>query len=451
LEDLYISTSGTRGIIGEGLRPDVALRFGIAFGRFCHAGRGALGRDTRPSGEMLKSAFCAGLLSVGADVVDLGVCPTPTLKIAVGEGEFAGGTIITASHNPPEWNGLKFITSDGMYADEESGGKLLELYDLGDASFATWDSVGEMSPGEGFIERHIEKVLQISIIDVDLIRSARFKVVLDPCNGAGALICPELLERFGCDVTVINGSPDGRFAHMPEPLPENLSELCRAVKEVGADIGLAVDPDADRLAMVSDEGEAIGEEYTLAFAAKLVLGKLGGTVVANVSTSSMIDDIAASCGAGVVRTPVGELNVVRGMVEVGASVGGEGNGGVILPEVHLGRDASTGIALILQMLAEEGRSVSEIVRSIPRYFMAKRKTAASDLDIKPAVERFARRHGGGDIDLTDGFKVYFGRSWVHVRRSKTEGVVRVIAEAPDPGEAEKLCGAMLAELKKELT
>ncbi len=442
-----IGISGIRGVIGEGLTPEVVCRFCAAFGQWCGRGKVLVGGDSRTSRQMLTLAATAGLVSVGRDVGNLELCPTPTLELAVKERGAAGGVIITASHNPIVYNGLKFVGPEGVFLDKEQAEEVLQIFNSSQIKRANWESLGQVSIESGAVEAHIERVLALDILDLQLIRSKRFKVVLDTCNGAGGVISPLLLRKLGCEVVTLNLQPTGLFTHPPEPVPENLTQLCEAVKEHRADVGFANDPDVDRLAIVSEQGEAIGEEYSLALAVKLVLSKERGPVVANLSTSRMIDDIAAEYGLKVVRTPVGEINVVKKMTQTGAVIGGEGNGGVIFPDFHLARDAQVGMALVLHLMAEQDKKISELVDSIPRYFIVKRRFEKPNLDKERALQSIQDAYSDEFLDISDGVKIIREDSWIHVRKSNTEPLLRIIAEAPSREEASLLCEEIAEKLR----
>ena len=447
MDKLMVSVSGVRGVIGEGLTPDIITRFAAAFGTFTGGGKIVVGRDTRVTGEMVMAGVLAGLESVGCDVIDVGICPTPTIQLAVGNQRAAGGIAITASHNPIQWNALKLISSQGIFLDEEQGREVLNIVEKRRFNFVPWDKVGHRELYEGAIGDHIEAIMNLNYIDVDALRERGFKVVIDCVNGAGGTLIPELLERLGCRIIELNCKPDGLFPRNPEPLPENLGELCSLVKKEKADVGFAVDPDADRLAIVSDKGIPLGEEYTLALAVKFILEKKPGIVVVNASTTRAIDDIAGKYGIEVVRTKVGEIHVAKKMKEVGAVIGGEGNGGVILPDLHLGRDAPVGIALTLQHLLEFGGSLTDLYHSLPQYFMVKRKVQLGGIDLGEVMGRIEDRYRHQNPDLTDGVKLLWEEGWVHLRKSNTEPVIRVIAEARTKEKAERTCEEFVKEIK----
>jgi len=437
-KDLMISVSGIRGVVGESLTPEIILKFSSAFGMLCKSGKVVLGRDTRVSGEMVRSAAISGLLSTGCEVIDLGVCATPTVEIAVEGLKAGGGIIITASHNPIEWNALKFVGPDGIFLNERDGKKLTELIEKDKIKHGGWDKLGKVKFDDSWTEKHIREVLRLSYINLQKIRKRKFRVALDCVNGAGGVISPLLLRALGCKVIELNCKPDGKFAHNPEPVPRNLTSLCQAVRKHKADLGFANDPDVDRLAIVSEGGVPLGEEATLALATRFVLNrKPNSNVVANISTSRMIDDIAEEYDSKVYRTKVGEAHVARQLRKVKGLIGGEGNGGVILPEFHYGRDALVGMALLLQYLAESEKPISQLSSALPRYFMIKRKAKLSknfDKNLVKLKKSFSR----GRINPLDGIRIDFEDSWLHVRKSNTEPLVRVIAEARSKKEASDL-------------
>lgn len=440
-DGLMVSVSGVRGRVGEALTPEVACQFAGAFGAFS-IGRSnsraiVVGRDSRVSGPMFHRAVIAALQSVGADVVDIGMAPTPTVQMAVEQLHAAGGLAITASHNPVEWNALKFISSSGLFLDADEGAAMRAVLD-GGIPRAKWDALGAVTTDDSAIAKHIDAILALPFIDVDGIRSRAFHVALDTCHGAGITAFPALLERLGCRVSAINLEPHGRFHRPPEPVAENLGELEQLVKDSGAVVGFATDPDVDRLALVSEQGKAIGEDYTLALAARVILGKKRGPVVTNLSTSRIVADIAQEAGCPVILAPVGEVNVAVKMRSAGAVVGGEGNGGVILPDLHLGRDAPLAAALILQLLHESNGTLSAVVAQYPHYRIVKDKLdrPAAPLDAVYASIRGAL--SGAEVDTQDGLRLTWPDRWVHVRPSGTEPIVRVIAEAPTEEGAREL-------------
>ena len=441
-EGLMVSVSGVRGRVGEALTPEIIAQFAAGFGAWALARAGGkaqivVGRDSRVSGPMFQPVVHAALQSVGCDVLDVGMVPTPTVQLAVERHHAAGGLAITASHNPIEWNALKFIGPSGLFLDGAESAEMRQVVE-GRIPRATWDKLGTVSKDQEAARDHIEKILALPFLNVEGIRKRGFKVGLDCVRGAGGVFMPVLLELLGCKLATINMEPDGRFPRPPEPIPENLGELEKLVEDSHCDIGMAVDPDVDRLALVSDEGVAIGEDYTLAFAAKVVLRHRKGVVVTNLSTSRIVDDIAREAGSRVIRAPVGEVNVATRMRAENAPIGGEGNGGVILSELHLGRDAPAGAALILQMLLEEARPLSKIVASYPRYVIVKDKLDRPAAPLDTVYEALKRAFPGADVDTQDGLRLTWPDRWVHVRPSGTEPIVRVIAEAPSAEDAEKL-------------
>lgn len=442
---LMVSISGVRGIVGAGLTPEVAVSFAQAFGTYCGPGKVVLGRDSRVSGPMLAGAVSAGLIAVGCEVMDVGITPTPTVQLATENLRAAGGIILTASHNPVMWNGLKLLAPDGLFLDAEQGAKVLEIRNSGRYNFQQWQNLGTISFYNKAVDDHLAAIKKISFIDAEKIRRRKFRVIADCVNGAGGVIVPQLLQHFGCETVVLNAEPHGRFPRPPEPLPANLGELGKAVRDHRADFGLAVDPDSDRLALVSEKGTPLGEEYTLAIAVDLLLQKRRGKVVVNVSTSLAIDDLAARYGCVVERTRVGEINVAKRMREIGAVIGGEGNGGVILPDVHLGRDAMVGIAMTLQHLAEFGGPLSKLHASLPQYVMCKRKVEFdSGVEPQKILDKIARKYQRERLDTLDGIKILRDHAWVQVRPSNTEPIIRIMSEARTMKEAEALCDEVAA-------
>jgi phosphomannomutase len=442
-EGLMVSVSGVRGRVGEGLTPEIVAKFAAGFGAWAkkRAGGGrariVVGRDSRVSGPMFQPVVISALQSVGCDVILVDMAPTPTIQLAVEHHHAAGGLAITASHNPIEWNALKFIGPSGLFLDGSEAAEMRAVVD-GEIPRAKWDELGAMEVDSGAVDRHIELALSLPFVDVEGIRARRFKVALDCVRGAGGAFMPKLLERLGCQVSAINLETDGRFPRPPEPIAENLGDLEKLVRDSGAEVGFAVDPDVDRLALVSNEGKAIGEDYTLALAAKVVLKHREGAIVTNLSTSRIVDDIAKEQNRRVIRAPVGEVNVATRMRSEGAPVGGEGNGGVILTEVHLGRDAPIGAVLILQLLLEEKKSLSEIVASYPRYSIVKDKLDRPSAPLDAVYASLRKAFADAEVDTQDGLRLTWSDRWVHIRPSGTEPIVRVIAEAPSVAEAQQL-------------
>ena len=458
-DTLMISVSGIRGHVGTDLTPELVARYAAALGAWSLSRPPAttrsagtpparpsvvLGRDARTSGPMFARAATAGLMSVGVDVIDLGMVPTPTVQLAVEYHHAGAGLILTASHNPIEWNALKFVGPDGIFLDAEAGSVVGGLAEQGPPR-AGWNRLGAVREDPGAIDRHLNAILALPVVDVEAIRKRGFNVALDCVRGAGATAIVPLLERLSCRVHGINLEPDGLFPHAPEPVPENLGDLSRLVRETGADVGLAVDPDVDRLALVDETGQPIGEDYTLAFAVKAVLdGRISAaeipTVVVNLSTSLVVEDAARAAGARFIRAPVGEANVARAIRDERATIGGEGNGGVMFPELHIGRDAPLGVALILHLLAATGVTLSRLVAASPRYTIVKAKGPRGP-QLAPLYQRLLQQFPDATADDRDGLRLAWPDRWLHVRPSGTEPIVRLIAEAPTEAEAAELIAA----------
>jgi phosphomannomutase len=436
---LIESLSGVRAHDAE-LTEEFVKSYAYAFAEFSAGEKILVGRDTRQSGSRIKSLLIEALKDAGKTVVDLGICTTPTVQYAVEKQEAAGGIVVTASHNPLPWNGLKFIGSDGIFLDGEEMLRLKNRrIEIGKNRSQIGEKNGLARSYESAVDDHIQSVLKIPYIDTNFIQKAKFKVVVDAVNGAAYRAVPELLRRLGCEVIELNCYHDQPFPRSPEPLPENLVELNKTVLDHKADLGFAIDPDGDRLAIVSDLGHPISEEYTLVLATKLVLSKfsnLDQKVVTNLSTTIAVDDIAKKYGASVVRTPIGEINVAKKMREIDAAIGGEGNGGVLLPEAHLGRDSLVAAALVLQLLAEEGKPLSELMRRLPHYEMIKLKVSRKNLEIGDVADSLKKLATPDDIDLQDGIKFIWKDRWVHLRPSNTEPIIRIYAEAPTKALAE---------------
>ncbi|HAR64103.1 MAG: phosphoglucosamine mutase [Candidatus Margulisiibacteriota bacterium] len=449
---LKISISGVRGIANESLTPDIALDFALAFGTYCKGGKVILGYDTRLSGPFFKHAVISGLMATGCDIVDIGVVPTPTVQIMVREMNAAGGLIITASHNPVMWNGLKFVRNDGIFLNESQAQEVIDIYNsmrdtLGKSSqrvsYRDFNNLGSLSEFKDGLSIHKDKVLKV--VNTDLIKSKKFKVAIDVCNGAGAVVLPALLEELGCEVTVLNHEPSGRFAHNPEPVPQNLTELSTMMNSGTFDIGFAVDADADRLAILNEQGEPIGEDYTLTLVTDYMLSQTtgGGLVVTNLSTSQCIDEIAARYGATVIRTRIGEVNVSEVLKDKKATVGGEGNGGVMVPAIGFGRDTLVGISFVLELLATRNKTLSGIVMDMPQYIMVKDKIEFSaDIELELIMKRIREKYSHYPIDDKDGIKILFDRNWVHIRPSNTEPIIRIIAEDVSREGAQALIAAI---------
>jgi phosphomannomutase len=430
---LMISVAGIRGVVGDSLTPDVVASYAAAFGTFLGRGRVVLGRDSRLSGPILEMAAEAGLRSSGCDVVKLGIVPTPTVQLMVKLLKARGGIAVTASHNPPQWNALKFIGRGGEFLDRETGREFLGLHGEGRIEYAPYDKLGMASDHQGAVSQHVERILALPFIPIAKIRKKKFKVVVDTCHGAGGPIFQELLDRLGCKTLSLHPETTGDFSRPIEPLARNLSELEAAVKKLRADAGFATDADVDRLSIVTEKGKAIGEECTLALAASWRLANKRGLVVTNLSTSRMVDDIAAKLGGRVLRTAVGEANVVAAMKKGRAVLGGEGNGGVIVPELQHARDASAAMAMIMGMMAESGGKLSKLASGLPAYHMVKETFPCETPAV--AVKKVAVFFHDRPQDHTDGVKIFFDHGWLHVRGSGTEPIVRAIAESADPKQA----------------
>jgi phosphomannomutase len=409
--------------------PLVAAEIAAHFGCFVGPGTVAVGRDSRVSGEMMMDAVAAGLLGVGCSVVDLGIVSTPTVEVAIRKLGAAGGIQISASHNPADWNALKLLSSRGIFLTAEEGERLQARREAGRPSFVGWDHLGKRESRPDFSAIHVEEILASPLVDAEAVRAAGLHAVVDCVNGAGGAIAALLLDRLGVRATFVNEEPTGRFPRNPEPLPENLTQLGEAVRTARAQVGFALDPDADRVAAVDETGRPVGEEVTLAVVVDFVLPKLGGDVVVNVSTTMAIEAVAERHGARVHRTAVGEVNVTEKMLEIGAKIGGEGNGGVIVPDVNPGRDGLLGMALWLTALATEGETASGLAGRIPVTVMRKEKIAVDGVDLEQALRGLEQGFEGARIDRTDGLKLLVDGGWVHVRKSNTEPILRLLAEA----------------------
>jgi phosphomannomutase len=446
---LMVSISGVRGIVGESLTPEVAVRYAAAFAEYSGRGTIVLGRDGRITGGPIANIISSTLLSMGCDVIALGVVPTPTVGWTVAQKNASGGISVTASHNPMPWNGMKFIGPSGMFLDGPENSLLRGIVDGAPPRYVPWEKTGRHAKDEAAVTRHLEAVLAHPLVRPDLTKKRSFKIVADCINAAGGAVVPEMLRRLGCTVVGMNAEMSGVFARTPEPLPENLGALCDAVKKQGADLGIAVDPDVDRLVFITEKGEPFGEEYTVTAAVDYVLGASarGGKVVVNLSTTRAVEDVAARYGAAVERTPVGEINVAARMKSIGAVIGGEGSGGVIFPGLHYMRDAIAGIGLILTSLAQSGKTMSAFRASLPEYVIRKTSIRSEGRDTAALLEAVAARLSStARTNREDGVKFDFENGWVHLRRSNTEPIVRIIAEARTPDEAE----ALLSRFRHEL-
>jgi phosphomannomutase len=438
MKPLKIGITGVRGIVGETFTPELAVEFAQAFGTYLDGGRILVCRDTRPSGPMIRSAVLAGLLAAGCEVVDLGICPTPGMQLAVNWLKADGGIAITAGHNPWRWNALKFVRGDGLYLNPTQAEELLDIFHQGEFLKANWQqiklSVDHANPIPNYID-----ALQ-SAFDVDTIKKRRLVVAVDCCNGACSLSSPRWLEVLGCEVLALNNDPAAPFPHAPEPKPATMAQLCAVVKAGRADIGFAHDADGERLGIVTDRGEPLSEEMTLALAAEIRLRKRSGTIVTNVSTTQAIDRIAAQHGGNVVRTPVGQAYISEGLLETNGVLGGEGSGGVTVPEVHLTHDSAAAIGLILEHLAESGEPISSLVNALPRLVTLKHDVAIEPHRLYSVLQEFRAsvEDEGLTFDSIDGVKVTLPDGWVHVRASNTQSIIRIIVESKEKTTAAEL-------------
>jgi len=435
--DLIVSVSGIRGIVGQSLTPDAACRFATALGTYLKGGRVVLARDSRPSGRMLRNAVAAGLAAAGCSVEDIGIAPTPTVGIAVRRLAAAGGIQITASHNPAPWNGLKMFGPDGAVLPAEQGRHVQQLFEGGGLRYAGWDGIGAVRVPPDVLDDHVR--LASDAVSAANIHAAGFRVLLDGNGGAGGPLGSSLLRQLGCEVVELACDADGVFVHEAEPIPAHLADVGPQVERSGAAVGFVLDPDADRLALIDEKGNCVSEEITLALAVKFRLEQNRGPVVINMSTSRVIEDIAREAGCECSRTAVGEANVVAGMRAVGAVIGGEGNGGVIDPRVGWVRDPFLGMAMILNLMADQGRPFSQIVRALPAYSMLKTKVTVPKERLTAGLDEIAKRWPDAKLNRLDGLRLDWPDRWVHVRASNTEPAVRVIAESPSAEETKRLC------------
>jgi phosphomannomutase len=438
MKPLKIGVTGVRGIVGEAFTPELIVGFAQAFGTYLDGARVLVCRDTRPSGPMARSAVLAGLLASGCEVIDVGVCPTPSMQLAVHWLGAEGGIAITAGHNPSQWNALKFVRADGLYFNPTQGEELLDIYHQSEFAKTTWDRIKTEVVSQDAVEHHIE-ILK-GAFDVAAIRERRLRVAVDCCNGACSYLIPRWLEDLGCEVLAVNDDPAAPFPHNPEPRPETMAQLRAVVKAGRADIGFAHDADGERLGLVTEQGVPLSEELTLALAAETRLERRSGVVVTNVSSSSIIDIIAARHGSTVVRTPVGQAHVSEAIVEHNAVIGGEGSGGVSVPEVHPTHDSAATIGLLLERLARTGEQVSAMVEQLPKLVTLKHNIKVEPNHIHSLLQNFRAAADGErlDYDLTDGIKVALPEGWAHVRASNTESVIRIIVEAEDAIQARSL-------------
>lgn len=445
MSKLMVSVSGVRGIYGDTLTPEIAMKYAAHFGIFSNRGKIIVGRDSRTTGKAMFNAVTAGLMSVGCDVVDLGIVSTPTVLLSVEESDASGGISITASHNPAEWNAMKFVGANGMFLFPENADTFINSLDKA-VDYVGWERVGKLSYDPDGSKRHIEKVLQIPYLDVEKIKAKKFKVVFDCVNGAGGVIAPDLLRALGCEVIELNCEPTGIFSHIPEPLNKNLGDLEKAVAANKADLGFATDPDVDRLSVVDETGKCIGEEFSLLLAEKFILSKVKGDIVTNLSSSMASEDVANEFGVKVHRTKVGEINVGKKMKELQSPVGGEGNGGIICPEVHYTRDAPAGMAVILGYLAERNEPISKLAAEIPHYYFTKNKIKVDPSELDNIMAKVPEIFADYKLDTTDGIKILGDKFWIHIRKSGTEPIIRVYVESETAERSEQICKETIEKL-----
>lgn len=456
---LIKSISGIRGTIGgiinEGLTPIDTVKFASAYGTWLlqrnnHSKlKVVIGRDARISGKMVSDLVSATLVGLGIDVVDLGLSTTPTVEIAVPMENAAGGIILTASHNPKQWNALKLLNEKGEFISGEDGTEVLEIAEKGAFTFAEVDDLGTVTQEDKYLQKHIDAILQLPIINTEAIRKANFRVVVDAVNSTGGIFVPAMLKALGVnDVVELYCEPTGHFPHNPEPLPEHLVDLSNAIIEEKADLGITVDPDVDRLAMVCEDGSMFGEEYTLVAVADFVLSKTPGATVSNLSSTRALRDVTEAMGRTYSASAVGEVNVVQKMKEVNAVIGGEGNGGVIYPDLHYGRDSLVGIALFLSLLAEKKCSATALRDSYPKYVISKNKIELTpDIDVDHILSEMAQKYKNEEVDTTDGVKIYIGKEWVHLRKSNTEPIIRIYSESQSLEAADQLAQKIIVDIQ----
>jgi phosphoglucosamine mutase len=451
---LIKSISGIRGTIGglsgDGLTPLDITKFTAAYATLVKkknlaSNKIVIGRDARISGDMVRNMVAGTLMGMGFDVIDLGLATTPTTELAVAMGKVAGGIILTASHNPKQWNALKLLNERGEFLSGEEGAEILKIAEAEDFSFASVDELGTIRTDHTYDQKHIDHVLSLKLVDVDAIRKANFTIAIDAVNSVGGVILPNLLRALGVNnIIELNTEPTGIFAHNPEPLPQHLTDIADLVKTRKADVGFVVDPDVDRLAIITEKGEMFGEEYTLVAVADYILSHTPGNTVSNLSSTRALRDVTEKQGYSYAASAVGEVNVVKTMKETGAVIGGEGNGGIIYPESHYGRDALVGIALFLSQLAHSGKKVSELRNEYPNYFMAKeRMDLTPDTDVDAILDSIKEKYTGNPINDIDGVKIDFPDRWVHFRKSNTEPIIRIYTEAPTQEEALELAQSVL--------
>ena len=456
---LIKSISGIRGTIGgrpaDNLTPIDAVKFAAAYGSWLRNSIVkdkyvvVVGRDARISGAMIQNLVISTLSGLGIDVIDLGLSTTPTVEVAVPLEKADGGIILTASHNPKQWNALKLLNDKGEFLDGEQGAIILDIAEKEDFDFAQVDDLGKISIREDYIDIHIREVLDLALVDAGTIRNKGFKVVVDGVNSTGGIAIPKLLKALGVEVVELYCDPNGHFPHNPEPLKEHLSDICEMVVKENADFGIVVDPDVDRLAFITEKGEMFGEEYTLVACADYVLSKTPGNTVSNLSSSRALRDITNKHGGLYEAAAVGEVNVVAKMKSIDAVIGGEGNGGIIYPESHYGRDSLVGSALFLMLLSEFGGTVSELRSQYPQYYMSKKKIQLTpELDVDQILSSMAQKYVSEEVNTIDGVKIDFPENWVHLRKSNTEPIIRIYTEAGSQQEADELADRIISEIKE---
>ena len=456
---LIKSISGIRGTIGgaqgDNLTPIDIVKFTTAYVRFMsekHQGKRltiVLGRDARISGTMVNDIIEGTLLGCGADVINVGLCTTPGTEMAVITHKADGGIIITASHNPKQWNALKLLNEKGEFLNDAEGKRVLALAEDEAFVFPEIDAIGKVVSREDFNSTHIQQVLALDLVDVEAVKARKFKVVVDAVNSIGGVVIPQLLKELGCEVVELNCEPNGEFAHNPEPLPENLTEISEVIRREKADLGVVVDPDVDRLALVNEDGTMFGEEYTLVAVADYILSKQVGNTVSNLSSSRALSDVTVAHGGEYNASAVGEVNVVKKMKDTGAIIGGEGNGGVIYPALHYGRDALVGVALFLTYLVERGLKMTELRATYPAYFASKNKIQLTPaIYVDKVLLEMKERYATERVNDIDGVKIDFAENWVHLRKSNTEPIIRVYTEAKSMAEADALAQKIMGEIKE---
>lgn len=458
---LIKSISGIRGTIGgevgEGLTPVDTVKFAAAFGSWLlqqsDNKKVVIGRDARISGEIFSRLVSATLQGLGIDVIDLGLTTTPTVEIAIPVEKAAGGIILTASHNPVQWNALKLLDQNGEFISGEAGQQVLEIAENNRYEFADVKKLGSYKKDDTYLDKHIEQIKALPLVDVQAITQANFKIAVDAVNSTGGIAIPRLLKALGVqDITEINCEPTGHFAHNPEPLPEHLTEICRELNKGDYDLGIVVDPDVDRLAFITEDGNTFGEEYTLVAIADYVLSKTIGNTVSNLSSSRALKDITEKRGGKYTAAAVGEVNVVTEMKKTDAVIGGEGNGGVIYPELHYGRDALVGVALFLTYMAKTGKSPARIKAGYPHYYLSKNKIELTpDIDVDQVLEQIKLKYAKHPVNTIDGVRIEFDKEWVHLRKSNTEPIIRIYSESDSEATAEHLANKIISDIKEVLS